>query len=137
MAGDNRTHASVRQTASESDESIFQRGYAAGLNDASLKDVPPRLFGGIERSGSGNACNTQAQAGRPMSQEERIAELFKYHAPREDQLPKYDAIRTAAKHFAEILLKNTTYGKDQEAALSKLRVAVMLANASVALDGLS
>lgn len=119
----------------------FEDGYKAAERDHAIRSG--RAVAGDEvayspnLSGGGNACNTQAQAGRAFSQEERIAELFRYHAPREDQLPKYDTIRTAARHFAEILMKNTTYGADQSDALRKLRECVMTANASVALDGLS
>lgn len=61
--------------------------------------------------------------------------LFKYHAPTADQIPKYEAIRSAAKQFATVLLENTPAGADQSASIRLLRECVMTANASVALDG--
>lgn len=59
--------------------------------------------------------------------------LFKYHAPTPEQLPKYEAIREAARQFALVLLQHTPPGSDQSAAFRHLREAVMTANASIAL----
>ena len=64
-----------------------------------------------------------------------LKHLFQYHSPRPDQLPKYEAIREAGKAFAEIILANTPRGTDQNTAIQKIRETVMVANASVALDG--
>lgn len=61
--------------------------------------------------------------------------IFKYHAPTADQLPKYEALRAAAKAFAQAIVDNTPRGADQSAAIRHVREAVMTANASVALDG--
>lgn len=61
--------------------------------------------------------------------------IFKYHAPREDQIPKYERIRAAAKDFAEVILANTPAGADQTAAIRKVREATFTANSAVALDG--
>jgi len=63
--------------------------------------------------------------------------IFSYHSPTPDQLPKYEAIRAAAKQFARVLIDNTPASADQTAAIRKLREAVMTANASVALEGRS
>lgn len=64
-----------------------------------------------------------------------IDEYFTYHAPKPDQLPKYEAIREAAKAFARVLDANTSKSADQSAALRLLRECVMTANASIALEG--
>jgi hypothetical protein len=64
-----------------------------------------------------------------------LDKLFKYHAPTPEQLPKYEAIRAAAKVFAEVLVANTPASADQTAALRKIREAVMTANASIAIEG--
>jgi hypothetical protein len=61
--------------------------------------------------------------------------IFKYHAPTPEQLPKYDALRSAAKAFAQSIVDNCPAGADQTAALRKVREAVMTANAGVALSG--
>lgn len=60
--------------------------------------------------------------------------LFMYHPPREDQLPKYELIRTAAKVFAKVILDSTPSGADQTFAIRLLRECVMTANASIALE---
>ena len=72
-----------------------------------------------------------------MSSEEIVAELFKYHAPNEFTIPKYAAINQAAKNFAEIVLANCPGGADRTRAIEAIRAARMLANAAIALNGLS
>lgn len=64
-----------------------------------------------------------------------LDELFSYHPPTPEQLPRYKAIRRAARNFAEVLLENTRSCGDQEAALDLIREAMMRANASIALNG--
>lgn len=64
-----------------------------------------------------------------------IEDIFSYHRPEPDQVPKYEAIRAAAKQFAQVLVANTPKCADQSAAIRLLREAVMTANAAVALKG--
>lgn len=66
---------------------------------------------------------------------ETIDHWFTYHAPSPDQIPRYQAIRDAAKGLAAIILQNTPASADQTAALRKLRESVMTANAAIALGG--
>lgn len=91
--------------------------------------------------GEANAMCDKAQEAITASDRGRtdhiLVELFRYHQPRPDQLLKYAAVRSAAKHFAEVMMQNTPYCADQQAALRKIREAVMTANAAIALDGLS
>jgi hypothetical protein len=68
---------------------------------------------------------------------DKIDDLFSYHVPTLDQIPKYEAIRAGAKVFAQILVDNTPQSADQTDALRKLRESVMTANASLALRGQS
>jgi len=68
-------------------------------------------------------------------QQKQLEEYFTYHPPTSDQLPRYEAIRGAAKEFAHVLLANTPPSADQSASLRLLREAVMTANASIALEG--
>ena len=63
-------------------------------------------------------------------------EIFTYHAPTPDQLPKYAAVRTAALEFARVIEANVPACADRSAAIRKLREAVMTANAAIALEGL-
>lgn len=60
---------------------------------------------------------------------------FTYHSPTDDQLPKYKAIREAAKKFAEVVVENTPPCADQTAAVRKIREATMTANQSIACNG--
>lgn len=63
-----------------------------------------------------------------------VDHIFEYHAPRPDQIPKYGAIRKAAREFAKVLMANTPAGPDQAFAIRYLRMSVMVANASIALE---
>lgn len=64
-----------------------------------------------------------------------LADIFSYHAPTPEQLPKYDMIRSAAREFAKILVSNTPASADQTAAIRLLRECVMTANAAIATGG--
>lgn len=64
-----------------------------------------------------------------------IEHLFTYHSPTPDQIPKYTAIRAAAKAFADVLVAHTPACADQSAAMRHLRECVMTANAAIALGG--
>lgn len=71
----------------------------------------------------------------PGYTEEALDDVFSYHKPEPDQIPRYEAIREAARTFAHVLLQNTPASADQTAAIRLLRECVMTANASVALKG--
>lgn len=84
-----------------------------------------------EQADGGNQC------GRALSDEEILAELFRYHAPNSETVPKYQAINQAAKNFAEVVLQNCPRGADRSAAIRLIRDARMTANAAISLNGLS
>ena len=63
-----------------------------------------------------------------------IDELFTYHAPTPEQIPKYQAINDAAKAFALVIFENAPECADRTSALRKLRDARMWANSAIALD---
>lgn len=63
---------------------------------------------------------------------EDIENFFKYHPPKPEQIPKYERIRTAAFHFATVIMEETPPSADQTAAIRHLRECVMTANASIA-----
>ncbi len=67
--------------------------------------------------------------------EENVEKVFTYHAPTAEQLLAYQAIREQAKGMAHTILKYVHPCADQQAALRKLREAVMTANAAIALSG--
>jgi len=61
--------------------------------------------------------------------------VFTHHPPSADELPKYQELREAAKSFAETIIRLTPPCADQSVALRKVREAVWVANASIALKG--
>jgi len=66
---------------------------------------------------------------------EQVADIFTYHAPIGDQPAKYDAIRSAARVFAWVMIENTPSSLDQSAAMRLLRECVMTANSAIANGG--
>lgn len=66
---------------------------------------------------------------------DNVTDVFTYHSPTEDQLPKYKMIRSKAHELAVVILENTPPCADQQAALRLLREAVYTANGAVALRG--
>lgn len=64
-----------------------------------------------------------------------LTDMFTYHPPTPDQLPKYAAINEAAKAFAQAVLNNTPPSADQSHAIRLIRDSRMWANAAVALNG--
>jgi len=71
-----------------------------------------------------------------LSIEEKLNEWFTYHAPTEDQIPKYNAIRQAARDFADVIVQNTPSCADQTVALRRIRECAMIANQAIACRGI-
>jgi len=65
-----------------------------------------------------------------------LHELFRYHPPEGDQLEKYAQLRKSAYDFANMILTLTPICEDQQAALRKVREALMTANAAIATRGI-
>lgn len=70
-----------------------------------------------------------------MSNAQKIEHWFTYHKPTAEQLPKYEAIRAKARELAHVICEHTIECADQTVALRKLRESVMVANQSIACDG--
>ncbi len=70
-----------------------------------------------------------------MITQQHLDTWFTYHSPTPEKLPRYTAIRAAAKVLAETILENTPASADQSDAIRKVREAVMTANAAIACDG--
>lgn len=64
-----------------------------------------------------------------------IDNWFSYHAPNDDQVKQYKAIRDGARLLALVILENTPASADQTASIRKLRECVMTANAAIACGG--
>lgn len=58
--------------------------------------------------------------------------LFDYHPPTPSQVIRYEELRRAAKDFAKIVVANCPDGVDRNAAICKIREALMTANAAIA-----
>jgi hypothetical protein len=57
---------------------------------------------------------------------------FTYHAPKNGQPAKYDALRHTAKVYAEMIDEMCPNSREKALALTKLEEAVMWANAAIA-----
>jgi hypothetical protein len=65
----------------------------------------------------------------------RIESDFSYHAPKEGQPAKYEAIRQKAKELALMIVDLVPNGREQASALTRLEESVMHANAGIARKG--
>lgn len=63
-----------------------------------------------------------------------LNDQFTYHAPRPDQIPRYQELRDAGKQLAIAISRCCPPSADASAALRKVREAVMTANAAIALE---
>lgn len=62
-----------------------------------------------------------------------IAETFTYHAPKNDQLARYQEIRGAAHNLAVIIDRDCPPSREKSLALTHLQEVSMFANASIAI----
>lgn len=97
----------------------------------------PRDFEVAEKLMHDQIRESAGQIGREMSDEDKIQQLFTHHPPTPYTGPRFETIRSAAKHLAEIICANVPRGADRSAAIRKVREAVMTANAGISLEGLS
>lgn len=61
-----------------------------------------------------------------------IEKNFTYHAPKEEQIIKYNGIREYAKEFAKLIDAKCPDSREKSLAFTKLEEAVMWANAAIA-----
>lgn len=67
---------------------------------------------------------------------ENIEHWFTYHPPTNaKQREMYERLREAGKEMAMTILQTTPPCADQTVAIRRVREAVMIANAAIALDG--
>lgn len=57
---------------------------------------------------------------------------FTYHAPKEGQPAKYEALRSKAKELAELIIESCPDSRERSVALTELETSVFWANASIA-----
>lgn len=58
--------------------------------------------------------------------------IYKYHAPKEGQPAKYEAIRAKAKELAALIEAECPESRERSVAFTQLETAVMWANAAIA-----
>jgi hypothetical protein len=79
------------------------------------------------------------EQGRPMRQydvppslQARIENDFVYHAPKPDQLARYERLRNIARDLAHEILLLTPVSREQSLSLTDLESAIFNANAAIA-----
>lgn len=65
-------------------------------------------------------------------QPDDVENLFSYHPPRPDQIPRYEHLRDLGKDFAQAIFDLVPPGPERSTAIAKLREAGMWANAGIA-----
>lgn len=70
-----------------------------------------------------------------VQQEMDLDNVFSYHAPTPEDIANYQSLREAAKYFAQVILVTCPESADRSAAIRKVREALHVANASIALKG--
>jgi len=63
---------------------------------------------------------------------QKIQNNFVYHAPKPDQVGRYEDVREGAKVFAEFLIAVCPASRELSLALTNIEQAVMWANAAIA-----
>lgn len=91
----------------------------------------------VGRPGRGSLNQAKAEADRdPSGDMRKLQHVFEYH-DNPSLIPKYVAIRTAARHYTEVVMANVPPCPDRTVALRAIRESVMWSNAALALDGVS
>lgn len=63
-----------------------------------------------------------------------VEQIFTYHAPKPNQLPRYEALRTAAREFAILIERDCPASRERSLAITNLQMAVMFANSAIAIN---
>lgn len=61
-----------------------------------------------------------------------LENIYMYHAPKEGQNEKYEALRAKAKELAEMITELCPASREQSVAFTQLETTVMWANAAIA-----
>lgn len=70
-----------------------------------------------------------------VSMEGMLDRLFSHHAPSQEQLASYQAIRVKARELAQVITDKCPKSPDRTAAIRLLRECVFTANSSIATQG--
>lgn len=61
-----------------------------------------------------------------------VDNIFKYHAPKDNQPARYEELRARAKRLALLILDNCPDSRERSLALTNLEQSIFWANASIA-----
>lgn len=61
--------------------------------------------------------------------------VFSHHSATPEKLAQYEAVHSAAKQFAQVILQSVPDCADRDSVLHLLREASMLACSAISLDG--
>lgn len=75
---------------------------------------------------------TSAKYQPTAAENAQIERAFTYHPPKGDQAERYQIIRDAAKHFADVVLCNAPPGRERALSMTQLEQSIMWANAAIA-----
>lgn len=64
--------------------------------------------------------------------EEKTLDHWRYHAPKDDQAGRYEAINGSTRACAELILQACPVSRERSLAITKLEEARMWANAAIA-----
>ncbi len=68
----------------------------------------------------------------PVNKRDEVEHNFTYHAPKKEQLPRYELLRARAKDLALLILDNTPESREQSLAITHLEDCIYSANAAIA-----
>lgn len=63
---------------------------------------------------------------------ERLDKNFRYHPPKDDQLPRYTEVRNQQRRVAELIMSFCPPSRERSIALTKLEEVGFWANAAIA-----
>jgi len=66
--------------------------------------------------------------------QEQIENIFTYHAPKGDQVERYETLRTWARSMALLINANAPESREKSLAFTHLQQAIMWANAAIAIN---
>lgn len=69
---------------------------------------------------------------KPLLDSNEMAKRFTYHAPKPGQPEKYQALRAAARHFAEAVNELCPSCRETASAITHIEEAAFWANAAIA-----
>jgi hypothetical protein len=64
----------------------------------------------------------------------KIGGIFMHHSPKDTQTERYELIRAKCKELVFTVLENTPYSREQSLFITQMQIAMMFANASIAIN---